>query len=256
MIYGSDWGAYLSATNEEAIPFNDLHEGGLLDFFITKGCQEVPYISSIKNIAYARAAGVEVVGSYYWHFPVWSAQYQIDTYSAAIAKEKPDFIALDMEQTQGKSSWAVSENARVVCDGLHKNFPDKKLFIYTSRDYINGFVPDANAWLNKWGRWIAYWPGPIKTGAARYLSFDEIKQYPLPTWKPLLPLAWLGWDIWQDNNWAIPEGYGWPFDHQYDWNVFNGTLDQLKILCGMKPAPILTDKEKLDKLWAGHPELW
>jgi hypothetical protein len=256
MIYGSDWGSYLSATSEEAIPFNDLHAAGLLDFFITKGDQEVPYISSVKNIQWARTAGVEVVGSYYWHFPVWSAQYQIDLYSKAIEREKPDFIAFDMEDTQGKSSWAVSENARFVCEGLRKNFPDKKLFIYTSANYININAPDCNKWIGNYDRWIASWPdyGVKRTAAERYLSFAEIKGYPKPNWLPALPSAWVGKpiQIWQFGTWQIPEGYGWPFDHQYDWNVYNGTLDDFKILCGLKPAPILTDKEKLDILWSEH----
>jgi len=259
MIYGSDWGGYLSALNDEAIPFNDLHAVGLLDFFVTKGDQEVPYISSVKNINYARAAGVEVVGSYYWHYPQWTAQYQIETYSQAIDREKPDFIALDMENTGDKASWAISENARTLCEGLTKNFPSLKLFIYTSQNYINTYTPDCNQWIGNYGRWIASWPdyGVKRTQAERYLSPDEIKAYPLPGWKPANPLAWVSkpMQLWQFGTWQIPEGYGWPFDHQYDWNVYDGTFDQLKILCGMKPAQEYTDAEKLDKLWDAHPEL-
>jgi hypothetical protein len=227
MIYGTDWGAYLNSIKGPAIPFKNLHDVGLLDFFVTKGCQEAEYYSSIKNIRWARDAGCKCVGSYYWHFPTWTPDYQVEVYGAAIEAEKPDFIALDMEDSYGCSDWQVTTNAEAVCEGLSKRFPDLKLYIYTSADYINGHCPTFNRSINKYGRWVACWPGLVQTGMARYLSFDEIKQYPLSDWRAKLPNGWTGWDIWQHNNWAIPEGYGWPFDHQYDWNASNLTIEQI-----------------------------
>jgi len=251
-MIASDWGSYISALKTEQIPFEDLHEAGCLDVFITKGDQEVEYISSLKNIAWARAGGVEVIGSFYWHYPLWDVQPQIDQYSHAIEREKPDFIVLDMEGSQGQSSWAVSESGRKVAEGLIKN-SGKKLFIYTSRDYINTITPDSNTWIGdkKYGRWIASWPmKPPVNQADWYLSTEEIKEYPLPGWVPALPKAWLGYDIWQDNNWARPEGYGWPYVHQYDWDYIPGTLDDFKRLIGMlPPLPVKpTLQEQIDDL--------
>ena len=83
-----------------------------------------------------------------------------------------------------------------------------------------------------------------------YLSTEEIKEYPLPGWVPALPKAWLGYDIWQDNNWARPEGYGWPYVHQYDWDYIPGTLDDFKRLIGMlPPLPVKpTLQEQIDEL--------
>lgn len=237
MIYGTDWGAYLSATKGPALPFKDLYNAGLLDFFVTKGNQEADYYSSIKNIQWAREAGCQCVGSYYWHFPTWGADYQIEVYSQSILAEKPDFIALDMEDSMGCSDWQITTNAEAVLAGLAANFPDLKLYVYTSADYINGFCPTFNRSIGKYGRWIACWPGTIPPIQERYLSFEEIKQYPLPDWEVALPYGWTGWDLWQDNNWARPEGYGWPFDHQYDWNVSNLTIEQIK---GKEPVPTMT----------------
>lgn len=250
MTIASDWGAYISALKTEQIPFKDLHDAGCLDVFIVKGDQEIEYISSTKNIAWARAAGVDVVGSYYWHYPIDSAQNQINLYSAAIRREQPDFIALDMEAGYGKSSWAISENGRFVCEGLQNNFPDMKIFIYTSRDFINGVTPDSNSWIGNYGRWIASWPmKPPVNQADWYMSFEEIKSYPLPGWTPALPAAWKGYDIWQNNNWARPEGYGWPYNHQYDWNYIPTSLDDFKRLIGMlPPVPVEpTLNERMDQ---------
>jgi len=246
---GPDFGAYLSATKGPQIPFKDLYDAGLLDFFVTKGCQEAEYYSSIKNIQWAREAGCKCVGSYYWHFPLGLPAYWVEVYSAAIRFENPDFIALDMEDSYGLSDWEITTNAEKVCEGLTKNFPNLKLYIYTNADYINGHCPTFNRSINKYGRWVACWPGIIYTGMDRYLSFVEIKQYPLSDWKVKLPDGWTGYDIWQNNNWAIPEGYGWPFDHQYDWNASPLTIEQIM---GKEDVPMGTYKTYVKNADKGH----
>ena len=263
MIYGQDWGAYLTATGLLEIPFGPLHEVGLCDFFVCKGDQEAPGLSSTTNIKVARAAGVEVVGAYYWHYPTWSAQYGIDEYSKAIDREKPDFIALDMEAGYGKSSLAISENAKFLCAGMHANFPDKPMFIYTSQNYINNTTPDSNSWIGNYGRWIASWPdwGVPHSDPERLLLPEKIKACAFPTFNPYMPTAWKGkaWQLWQYGTWQIPEGYGYPYYHQYDWDAFNGTLADLKKLCGMvvePPGPEPTETEKVAILWQNHPEFW
>lgn len=260
MIRGIDWGGYLSATNESAIPFDDLVKAGLCDFFVTKGAQDVPYINSVKCIEWARAAGVPVVGAYYWHYPAWDRKAQLAEYIKAAKQENPDFLALDMEQAQGQTSKTISDSARYICEGLRQAFPGKPVFIYTGDNYIDVNAPDCNSWMGGFHRWIASWPDwgvkhPVPTN---YLSFDEIKTYPLDWWKPALPDAWgAGWDIWQFGTWQRPEGYGWPYDHQYDWNLYKGSLDDLRKMCGLEPAVTpppaeLTDKQKLDILWSEH----
>jgi GH25 family lysozyme M1 (1,4-beta-N-acetylmuramidase) len=239
MIYGTDWGAYLT-NNQIALPFADLMQAGLCDFFICKGAQDIANISTIVNVEAARAEGVPVVGCYYWQHPTWGAQYQIDVYSEAIGREKPDFIALDMEDTEGKSSLAVSENAKFLVKGLKANFPNKPLFLYTSQNYINVSAPDCNSWIGGEKIWIASWPdwGAPHPVEERFRTYREIKDAAFPTFNPYVPTAWKGkrWDFWQYGTWQIPEGYGYPYYHQYDWNAFNGTLDDLKALCGLQPV--------------------
>jgi hypothetical protein len=250
MIYGIDWGGYVGPSHEINLPFKLLLENGLCDFFICKGAMDSynDYVNSIQNIEAARCAGIPVVGTYYWHFPKQAVQYQIDIYSDAVDREKPDFISLDMEDSYGLSGKAVSDNAQALLIGLHNNFPKMPMFVYTSWNYIQASPPDGcggipNAWLKNWGRWPASWSdwSVYHSPEERRMPMSQIKTYPLPGWKPLQPLAWkdLPWHFWQFDTWQIPSGLGTLYDHQYDWNVFNGTLNDLKKLCNLDVPPVI-----------------
>ena len=191
----------------------------------------------MRNLEAARAVGVPVVACYYWNFPTMSAQQQIDGYSEAIHRENPDFIAVDMEdETTGKSSQAISENARFLCAGLQKNFPKKKVVPYTSWNYITKFAPDANSWLGNYDAWIAGWV-EFDKNVEDYL-LNEIKVRPNANDKPAVPDAWkfTPWKIWQYSSSMRPRGFVNPMKHQYDWDVFNGSLDDLKAWAGMPTA--------------------
>jgi hypothetical protein len=264
MIYGTDWGAYLGSSHEINLPFKALLDAGLCDFFICKGAMNDydQFVNSVQNIQAARTAGIPVVGTYYWHFPSWLVSEQIDYYSKAIALEKPDFIALDMEDAQGLASLAVSNSAKALCAGLHANFPKLPFFVYTSWNFIQGSTPDSNKWLGNYLPWPASWPdwGTPHTDAQRKMTLAQIRQYPLLGWKPLLPDAWSdkSWVMWQFDTWQIPAGMSTLYSHQYDWDVYNGSLDDLKKLCGLTviPKPPLTYEQKVDILVANHPELF
>jgi GH25 family lysozyme M1 (1,4-beta-N-acetylmuramidase) len=244
MIHGTDWGAYLGPSKEINMPFKILLDAGLCDFFVCKGDQddpENPFISTMKNLDAARAAGVPVVACYYWNFPGMSAQYQIDHYSEKVVKENPDFIAVDIEdETTGKSAHAISENAKYLCEGLRRNFPKKRVVPYTSWNYITRRAPEANTWLGEYDYWIASY---IDYGLTPYdYSLAQIKGRPTKDEKPSLPDAWKysPWKIWQFSSRMKPTGLEKPMDHLYDWNVFNGSLADMKAWITMEDKTKVT----------------
>lgn len=117
---------------------------------------------------------------------------------------------------------------------------------------VSGF-PTGSYW---WGRYpfLFYPSGRIeltwadlhaKIASAAY-SPDPSKQCPGTV------------ELWQFTaDRLILPGFG---GRACDLNIFIGTPEQLKVWSGCEgtplPPPELTDAEKLDKLWAAHPELW
>lgn len=251
MIYGFDWGAYVGPTYDINIPYKMLLDNGVGDFFVCKGAMkdDNEHTDSLKNFDAARSAGIPVVGGYYYNYPTQSAQYQIDTYCKAIERENPDFIAIDIEEHPlGKTSLSLSENAKYVCYGIYQTFPNKKIVIYTSWNQVQAYSPDMNSWINNYDVWIASWPdyGTKRTYQERLLTFDQIKSYPLPGWSPLMPYAWKNrkFTFWQFGTWQIPiNTVNTLFEHQYDWNIFNGNLEELKLWAGVKSGPTLPTLE-------------
>lgn len=265
---GIDWGSYLGPSGEINLPWPDLIEKAGVQFAIFKGAQEDASmnISAMKNITAARDYGL-VVGSYYWNDPGLSAQYQIDTYSKAIDYEKPDFIAVDIEQYivngEVKDPYRISENARCVCQGLQARYPEKKVVPYTSYNFVVAHSPHMAQWLPLYtGReWVASWPD---YGMSPYReTWDQISDgmfmHPVAGWqnihdyKPTLPPGWSTWKLWQYSSRILlpPEMAGTIYDHQYDWNLFSGSIDDLKAWCGFGPQPPSLEKRVTDlEIWA------
>jgi GH25 family lysozyme M1 (1,4-beta-N-acetylmuramidase) len=122
---------------------------------------------------------------------------------------------------------------------------NKPVFIYSNPDVYNTAI---NVWEPIRAKMYPFW----------------VAQYPLTIPNPQLtnpkmPGSRSDWKIWQfsageHNTFGRQFGVG---RNGVDINVYNGTLEEMKIFLGVNtiPIPILTDKEKLDKLWELHPEL-
>ncbi len=273
MILAGDWGSYLGPTGNIILPFAQLKDIGL-ECWIFKGGQEVDQpdmkLSTTKNMAAARAAGVALVGCYYWNDPLISAQNQIDTFSRLIDAEKPDIICIDIEQWWAswdaymayvnakapmasvpvKSPQAISENARWVCYGVHQRYPDMRLLPYTSKSFVTSWAAPISTWLGIYGdRWVASWPDYGKS--PYYLSLEDLKAYPPAGSTPDLPAPWSNWTIWQTSSRIKPvEFQGTLFDHQYDWDLMNfETVDEMLSWAGKGPK-VATLEERVAKLEA------
>ncbi len=280
VVRAIDWGAYLSPIRSCNLPWKLLIEKAGVQIFICKGDQEdeTQNVSTLKNLRFARDSGIQMNGTYYWYFPGMTAQFQIDTYSRAIDREKPDFIAVDIEDHQvngvEKDPFRLSEGAKFTCAGLHERFPELRLFPYTRADFVSKFAPLMAKWLPDYAgcEWVAAWPD---YGLHSYsLSWEEIASnqmlqarnrrtsggdmIDISDMGPNLPKGWTNWSIWQySSRIQLPAAdvAGTFFDHQYDWNVIQGSYEEFKSFVSMGGEAGLTDHEKLMILWNAHPEL-
>lgn len=103
----------------------------------------------------------------------------------------------------------------------------------------------------------------IYTAPAYWLEFGssiiDWRTYPL--WianygvtEPTVPVPWQGWAFWQ----YTPNGNGLLYGAEsksIDLNYYQFGHGFDSVITGTTPPVELTDKEKLDRLWAAHPEL-
>jgi GH25 family lysozyme M1 (1,4-beta-N-acetylmuramidase) len=256
MIIGIDWGSYLDYKAEVMLPWADLVQRCGVQFAVFKGNQEQisqnGNYSTVKNMQSARAAGVPIVGCYYWHDPTASPSYLVEIYSRAIEREQPDFIVIDIEQWDdgvgGKVPPAqISETARIVCQGIRDRHPDKRVIVYSRRNFPQGFAPGMDAWLPEFdGGWVASWPdygmrvyhAPsweyIRGGQTRHLlATGASEDIFVEDWQPSNMATWTTWTIWQySSRMMLPADAS--YGGQLDWNVFNGTLSEMLDWVGLE----------------------
>jgi GH25 family lysozyme M1 (1,4-beta-N-acetylmuramidase) len=260
MIKGIDVSAY-----QINVPWAELRKHGL-EFAIIKGDQMT---ATDNHFEMARAAGVPVVGMYLWDDPTIPAQVQIDYFAKEIERVKPDCLWMDVEQywsnwdeymayLQGKltgdkvtrkSPQSISDHAYAVANGLQKKFPKLKVGIYSGTWFVLGYSQPMLKWLGSFPLWWAhYFDGKLGT---RQVTWDYLEATPPQPFTVWMPDNKLNWIIWQYSSTMItPAQYA-----RYDWSVFDGSLSDLKTLCGLEVAPEpveLTLAEKVDILWAEH----
>jgi hypothetical protein len=248
---GMDWGSYVSWNGDIQFNWPDLVTKGGIQWASFKGAQNYPEqgYSTTKNMVEARKY-LEIVGCYYWHDPTAAPAYLLDIYSKSIELEKPDFIDVDIEQNLDYLGNKIDPNkiadtAQQLCEGLLARYPEKRIEIYTRKDFILSYAPKILNWGYKFGgSWWASWPD---YGMATYrLTWDQIKnnwtkQYPtgnlvqiVDGWNPLQPAGWQIWSRWQySSRILLPVGTAPKDDHQNDFNLFNGDIAAMKVWAKM-----------------------
>lgn len=124
--------------------------------------------------------------------------------------------------------------ANVWCEKV-ENATGRTPIIYTSYYAWKDCGGFSKLWTTKYDLWIANY------GVSQ----------------PSIPLKWTTWKFWQYTDRGEPTQFGITQKSAVDINYWNGTLEELKIYCGIKEqqVPEYTDKEKLEKLWLLHKEL-
>jgi len=162
--------------------------------------------------------------------------------------EPPDFIVADLELMHGLKAEEVAHQIEELLPAL---------------EYETGMRPIIYT-----GSW--FWNSPHYLGLVTPIGIEE--EYPLweaeyltkrlGKWHPngapqepkepvMLGNGWKDWTFWQWTNKGAPIGVE---SSTLDYDVFNGTLDELKAFLGIGKPP-LTLEQKVDRLWEAHPEL-
>lgn len=234
MIKGLDVSAY-----QVNVPWKDLVEKANLGFAIIKGDQ---LTSTDNHMSLARAAGVPIVGEYYWIDPTSAANYLVNWYANDIREHKPDFVWLDVEQywadwgeyfdaINGKIPWtavrhltpkAISDHAKAVAEGLKAIFPELRIGIYSATWFTGSHSPPMLEWIGDYPLWWAhYYDGG--TGR-RTMSWEDLNNTPPQPFKVWMPTDKFNWTIWQYSSTIMSPSQ----NANYDWNAFDGTLEKMK----------------------------
>jgi len=198
-----------------------------------------------RSQAQARQHGL-IFGGYHVLWPANRAPAAEAAHYLAHAGDR-DLDVLDVELTHGLPAAEVVEQAR-ICAAEIRDGGRKPTLIYTGSwfwdavGYIGAATPAG--WEQDYGLIEAEYTVQLPRGG--------VLPSQAPTGEPGdLSDGFLGWKFWQ---WTSS---GKPFGVQsgsLDYDIFNGTEAELRAYLALGPAE-LTLEDKVDRLWAAHPEL-
>lgn len=170
------------------------------------------------------------LGLYHWIDPIPSStNYQVDLFSEAIQRLKPDFIAGDNEQwwdswpaeRAGRmSDFKINRFAKEFMYRINYAFPSIPLFVYTSYEFVKTYNPSFSNWGHKYPLWVASYH---KNPRIVVNSIPELEEYAKSMPLPWLPFGKSTWDIRQfgDNIYIPGLNYYNSADHRCDWNILS-----------------------------------
>lgn len=182
------------------------------------------------DIVSAKANGF-LVGSYHFFRCQYDTLKQAALFLNTIKGMPMDLPpVVDIEESVIGYGWKNYQTAIKLFLDTIEGATGKKPIIYTSKNFwqYTGYP----TWANQYPLWVAHYSTAITA--------------------PLMPVGWDKWTFWQ---WSeAGKNIVNPFDG-VDLNYFNGNYDDLLKFCNKEPVVIeLTDKQKLDILWADYQE--
>ena len=245
MILGIDVSRY-----DEKVDWKYLKAQGV-EFAMVKATQG-DYLrdaSLERHVIEARSAGL-TCGVYHWSDPLRPDEAQVSFFLSFIRTLPFQFLCLDVEQywgdwnkwsnqfaasTSGKRKGArrvaaaprispsrISQNARTVATLIRKEYPEKRLVIYTRTSFVLEYARPMLRWLPEYPLWLAqypYWRDLSNTinWSDLYAKIDQPHAIPRPTGCP-------PWTFWQcsGDHFTLPGISSRP-----DVNVFRGDRAEL-----------------------------
>ncbi len=277
LIVGTDWGSYLHFDERIQFDWQFLFDHAGMRFAVFRGDQELidhdhGNYSTLRNLEAARQV-LPVNGCYYWHYPDANQKKMLEKYKKAIDREKPDFIAVDLEQTKvlnpdtGEEEVVnpkkFSDTAQQLCEGLRDSYPEKQVVPYTRAEIITKYAPKMIQWIGSFdGGWEAAgidWGLPAYTLTFEQIGQNFVKQFPSgqlvqvdSSGRSTIP-GWKHNKIHQYSTRIMPPyEVGSVFAHQSDWNVFFGSVEEM--LSWVRKQPPAAPEPKLD--WATELTAW
>ena len=202
----------------------------------------------------ANKAGL-IVGLYHWCDPIISASSQAAYFLKQTSGLTYQMASMDVEQQWADwSEWSkhnitkilsrnqISENGRQTAETV-KNAINKPVVVYSSSWFINEYSPVAVNWMKDYPLWFAHYPYKAGRTSATWESFANDNKPKIAA--PSLPTGITQWTFWQftGDKFVLPGA-----DSALDVNYYNGTLDDLKKMLGIKtetdtrPAPPTTEE--------------
>ncbi|MEW6505665.1 MAG: glycoside hydrolase family 25 protein [Chloroflexota bacterium] len=219
----------------------------------------------IQHASAARRAGL-LTGGYHWCDPTHDPDRQVENFLRASEDVDLDFCAVDVEQHwRDWEEWTsrkitrilppalISRSARLVSEGIARRTA-KPVLIYTRTTFVQTYAAPMLEWLAEWDLWLAQYPYPR---GRLTLDWSTLRREHLPqAFNPALPPRSATWRMWQfsGDRFVLPGAGGQPLD----LNWFNGSLNDLRIWCGLAGVPVLPQpslEEMVRRLWAAHPDL-
>lgn len=131
--------------------------------------------------------------------------------------------------------------------------PDRKMILYTNSAALRKMTPVNDFMRNNFDLWIASWP-LVTNAAGQRVEVNSAAQIPA-NFMPRT-FGW-NWTFWQFTSKLPGRDFGMA-SHGLDGNVFRGRREALREYAGLEQAtdlPVLSNDEKLSRLWVAHPEL-
>lgn len=168
----------------------------------------------------------------YWYLD-WAADMKAQAdYFANLLNDDPGELppVCDYEQVTGCPSDSASKLQIFLArlENNTKRFP----LIYTSNGFWGAHGSTSTTW-QQYDLWIAH---PYRI-------------------TPTVPKPWSSWKFWQYSWKGDGKAYGCE-SANVDLNYFSGSSAMLRAYAGVSQPEEFTDKEKLDRLWKAHPDLW
>ena len=182
--------------------------------------------------------------AYHVIYPGESAVSQMQHFLNIVRPTSTDRLVLDVELDHGQTKTKITDTL-VQCLEYVKAQTGRYPIVYSRAGWINQFVdvsqlPEVDWWLANYLKALPY---PLYT--------------PEKNPPPLLPRGVTNWLIHQTCEKGNGAEYG-VASHYVDLDRWNGTSDDILEYFGLtgQPEPIKPAlEEKVDKLWAAHPEL-
>jgi lysozyme len=228
---GIDVSAWNNVTDWQAVKTDPQN----LTFVFIKSSEGMGYKANYKP-QWDGAGSIGLLRScYHYHHGEVNGAAQADYFMAWATKgELPpviDFEDADTLRTSEISGAAMFENLRVCAKRIESVWKIKPI-LYSGFWFIWQCMqesPEYDArWMAEYPLWIAHYTGNPDVDPSR------------PSWWP--------WKFYQYTSSGAVKGIA----GRVDLNVYNGTLEELRAWVGILPPEELTDKQKLDILWAEH----
>lgn len=141
-------------------------------------------------------------GAYHFYYPSRDAKKQAQNFESKVKLEPGDLPpVIDIEVSNGKSKKSIVEDLKFMCDQLEKTYAAKPI-IYTNLHFYETYLKDD---FKEYPLWISCY-------------FDQ---------KRFEKECGHSWKIWQHSDKGKIDGIKGPVD----FNVFNGSMNQLKKFC-------------------------